>query len=614
MQYNDIKSKLIKSASKQSIPVLCEFELTSNCNFSCPMCYVCNEDNSLSTKQWISIFDEAIKNGMLFANMTGGEIFVRKDFNVLYEYLFDKGIKITLFSNGSIIPKETLELLSKKKPHYIAITLYGYDSQSYESFTKSKNSYENVISNIQQLKESNINTLIRTIPIKNIYDNLDKMIHLAKSLDMNLYYLSYVTKTNLKNLRNERLNAKELIDFEKKINQAFNYKDKTNDFEDDYKSCSALRATCFINHKGYMQPCALGYNLSKSIIENDFLETFKKLGIRFRELEETHPCRGCEFLNNCSTCVARRLNEEGNAKCSKYLKEVSITRSNLKYLNIAGIIIGLDYQYNEYFENNIEKYLIDDLPETSYNIRTHLVDTIELPKEEPDSTYSTRLIYGNGTKTSIYALDEEDNVMQLYKRSVDLKRTDIYLNKNLEQNFAEKEYVFSGIAFLDIAAFNGMVPLHGAGIICNNEAIIFSAPSKVGKTTHTKYWLEAFQDIQVYNEDKPVLYKKDNVLVTSGTPWSGKSTLNMNITIPLHSIVFLEQGKTNELRALSKKEKMTYLMRNILRPREEELWQRMFPTIDTLLKDTPMYLASVTNDLNSAKIIRDKLLGGNHEN
>jgi radical SAM protein with 4Fe4S-binding SPASM domain len=612
MNYIQLKSKLIKESAKKNIPILGEFELTSKCNFKCPMCYVSKLDTNhdMDTETWKLVFDEAIKNGLMFANLTGGEVFTRSDFIELYEYLFDKGIKITIFTNGSLLNAEILDVLRRKKPHYIAITLYGFDNDSYEVITKNKNAFDKVTENIKALKDSNINIMLRTLPLKIIYDNLNKIINLSKSLDSNLYYLSYITKSNCFDTRNERLSSKQLVDFEERINKAFNYNDLGNIFEDNYKSCSALRSSYFINYKGEMQPCALAYKPVKDILENDFLETFKELGIKFKELEEKNLCFDCEFLTNCSSCYARRISEEGNAKCAKYLRENSISRSNLKYYQIADLIIGLDYTYDDFLTNNIENYAIDDYPCESYNLRTHYVNSIKLPKRKPDMTYSTRLIFEDGLSEEVYALNENDEVMQKYTRSSDLRRIDIDFNKNVEQRFIEKEYVFTGIAFMEIAAFNGKIPLHGSGIICNDEAIVFSAPSKTGKSTHANYWIEAFEDIEIFNDDKPLIYQKDDRIVVAGTPWSGKSTINKNIVLPLKCIVFLEQGKTNELRELDNKDKITYLMRNILRPREEEIWNRMWETLEIVIKEIPMYIASVTNDIESAKIIKSKLFGG----
>lgn len=253
-------------------------------------------------------------------------MFLRNDFNSLYENLFDRGVKLTLFTNGSVLKEDTLELLRKKKPHYIAITLYGWDKHSYTDFTGVDNSYDSVIKNIRRLKENNISIILRTLPIKSIYHNLYKVIELAKTLDEKLQYFTYLTKLNIKDDVNQRLNPKELLDFEQKLIEAFNYKQVGNRFEDTYKSYGALRSSLYINHKGEMSPCSYAIRPIKSILANDFYQTFIELGDELKSLETQNPCSSCDHLSNCLSCFARRQLEEGELNCSKYLESITIKK------------------------------------------------------------------------------------------------------------------------------------------------------------------------------------------------------------------------------------------------------------------------------------------------
>jgi hypothetical protein len=93
----------------------------------------------------------------------------------------------------------------------------------------------------------------------------------------------------------------------------------------------------------------------------------------------------------------------------------------------------------------------------------------------------------------------------------------------------------------------------------------------------------------------------------SGSPWSGKTKRNKNITLPLHSIVFLEQGLSNQVRQLSNQEKVLHVMKNINRPRQDELWNKTQEVLEKLIYEIPMYLASITNSIEAAKIVKEKI-------
>ena len=85
------------------------FELTPRCNFRCPMCYVHMDPQQadqvgreLSAAQWINLAEQARDQGLVFALLTGGEPFIRKDFFEIYDAMKDMGLVISINSNGQI--------------------------------------------------------------------------------------------------------------------------------------------------------------------------------------------------------------------------------------------------------------------------------------------------------------------------------------------------------------------------------------------------------------------------------------------------------------------------------------------------------------------------------
>ena len=282
--YNELKNNILEYAYEQKIPVSGEFELIGTCNFACEMCYAKTFEKSLSKENWIKIFDMAQSAGLLYALLTGGEIFTHPDFIFLYEYLYDLGVKITLYTNGSLLSEEILACLKKRPPEMVAITLYGYDEESYKEFTK-VNGFTMVDKTIDLLRKEKINLALRTIPLPSIYKNLDKVIAYAKSKNLHLGYFLYVSK--VKNNELTRLSPKELMDFEKKIKKAFKLKPSSHKAK-----CGAFRNGYFINHLGYMQGCPMMAMPSKKI-EDDFLSTWLYLKEEWMDLLRNSPCSTC---------------------------------------------------------------------------------------------------------------------------------------------------------------------------------------------------------------------------------------------------------------------------------------------------------------------------------
>lgn len=333
--YSELKKKIIQDSAKQLIPVGGEFELTARCNLQCQMCYV-REDNSpeLTTEQWLKIFRQARDNGLFFALLTGGEVFLRKDFITLYNALYDMGVKITIYTNGTLITEEHAQALAVRPPEAVGITLYGSNNDTYLKVTKNRNGFNEVNRGIDLLKKYNINIFLRTIAIPDIYPDVDNIIEYAKSKNLIMHYSLYVgPRRNLcgKDISN-RLTPSQIIEYEKKFVSAFSmvnnkeFKNSENGF-----SCVALKSAYFITYEGLMQPCAmLGYP-SASIIINDFNFVWKQLQEKMKKISKCHDCSSCNYNNYCIQCPAKLYLEGDFSKCSSYLKEIAILRSEVEY-------------------------------------------------------------------------------------------------------------------------------------------------------------------------------------------------------------------------------------------------------------------------------------------
>ena len=109
-----------KKVTEQRIPLSGSIDLTHRCNLRCIHCYLGNKEvingkreEELSTTQWISIIDQITDAGCLYLLITGGEPLLRKDFGAIYRHAKTKGLMVTVFTNGTLITDDLLDLFSK---------------------------------------------------------------------------------------------------------------------------------------------------------------------------------------------------------------------------------------------------------------------------------------------------------------------------------------------------------------------------------------------------------------------------------------------------------------------------------------------------------------------
>ncbi len=93
-----------------------------------------------------------------------------------------------------------------------------------------------------------------------------------------------------------------------------------------------------------------------------------------------------------------------------------------------------------------------------------------------------------------------------------------------------------------------VLALHGSALCMDGEAIIFTAKSGTGKSTHARFWRETFGDrVWMINDDKPMIRLENGRAVVYGTPWDGKHHLSRNASAPLRAIVKLERDAENHI-------------------------------------------------------------------
>ena len=154
--------------------------------------------------------------------------------------------------------------------------------------------------------------------------------------------------------------------------------------------------------------------------------------------------------------------------------------------------------------------------------------------------------------------------------------------------------------------------MHGAVIGMDDEAIMFTAPSGTGKTTHIELWLDRFDEAYVLNGDKPLLFWKEGTCMICGTPWAGKEGMHYNENLPLRAIVFLERGTVNKIKKISLAEAYPLLMQQTYRSLEADDMKKTLDLMGRLCKAVPMYRLSCNMDAEAAEVAYEGIYERKH--
>ena len=169
------------------------------------------------------------------------------------------------------------------------------------------------------------------------------------------------------------------------------------------------------------------------------------------------------------------------------------------------------------------------------------------------------------------------------------------------------EYMATSFVFYRRLVDYGGMMLHASAVIKDGYAYLFSAPSGTGKSTHTELWLKVFPEAEILNDDKPAIRCVDGKVNVYGTPWSGKTSLNLNKCIPIGGICFLERSETNFIDEITTAEAIPLLLNQTIRPKMKENMDKLLNVLETILNNTKVYRMGCTISEEAAIMAYEKM-------
>ncbi len=154
----------------------------------------------------------------------------------------------------------------------------------------------------------------------------------------------------------------------------------------------------------------------------------------------------------------------------------------------------------------------------------------------------------------------------------------------------------------------GLIPyriflMHSSVVEADGFAYAFTAPSGVGKSTHTKLWMKNVPGCRIINGDKPLYrWEENGTFTVFGTPWNGKENWGENCSASLAGILFLERGETNAIRPASEPEAIARLMPQLYLRGDREAVDRQLSMVNALIRSVPFWVLTCNISDDAARL------------
>ena len=137
--------------------------------------------------------------------------------------------------------------------------------------------------------------------------------------------------------------------------------------------------------------------------------------------------------------------------------------------------------------------------------------------------------------------------------------------------------------------YNGFF-LHCSCLMYEGNAIVFTAKSGTGKSTHARLWREHLGDkVTMINDDKPIVRYLNDEFIIYGTPWNGKHSISNNIKAPIKAIYYLHQAKENRVERCDPISSISKMLSQTILPDNKRIMNELLDMMEKLVCNVPMF-------------------------
>lgn len=331
------------------------WEITRKCNLRCVHCRSSSEMEAkghpdFSTQEAFRVIDDIVSYANPVVVLSGGEPLIRKDVFEIARYGTDKGLRMCLATNGTLVNEETCEKIKSSGIRITSLSLDGADEAVHDDFRSQKGAFTGTINAARLFRKHGIEFIVNSSFTRRNQEQIPDVYKLAKELGATAWYMFMIVPTGRGEDIMKELISKEEYDgildwhynmekeedlmlvrptcaphyyrvvLQKAKEEGTSVKRRTLKFSTGgSKGCLAGQLICLIDVDGNVLPCSYFPKPAGNIRDQSFKDIWENSEL-FRDLRDFKKykgrCGSCEYVNVCGGCRARAYSVYGD-----YLEE-----------------------------------------------------------------------------------------------------------------------------------------------------------------------------------------------------------------------------------------------------------------------------------------------------
>ncbi len=173
------------------------WNITDRCNLSCTHCYnksgpARSTQGELTTEEAMLVIDDLAGMGVPLILFSGGEPLLREDLWDLARHALNRGLKMALSTNGTLITPNIAARIKECGIDYAGISLDGARAETHDRFRNLPGAFEQTIAAFSACKEAGLRCGVRVTLTKENCHELEALIDVAISLGASRFCLYWL--------------------------------------------------------------------------------------------------------------------------------------------------------------------------------------------------------------------------------------------------------------------------------------------------------------------------------------------------------------------------------------------------------------------------------------
>ncbi|HTW30874.1 MAG TPA: radical SAM protein [Candidatus Sulfotelmatobacter sp.] len=344
----NLLQEMTEKAQRLNVPFSVQVDLTYRCNERCVHCYLDHNDHGeMTTAEFKHLFDEMAEAGVFILTLSGGEIFLRKDFFELLEYArLTLGFCVKLKTNAIMIREREAARLREIGVESIQISIYSYRPEVHDAITLVPGSLKRSLDAIRFLKSQGLRVIMANVLMTQTVADYTGVRALADELGVECTIDPTITPMMdgdraVLNLGLEQNTLRQVFRDRALVGDVEEFcaiPPKPGESDLDATPCSAGHTACYVSPYGEVFPCVQfplpTGNVRKQKFVDIWRDSERMKEVRAIRVKDLTTCPSCTHVSNCTRCPGLAFLEGNMLGPSSQDCEKSFARTGVPSANM----------------------------------------------------------------------------------------------------------------------------------------------------------------------------------------------------------------------------------------------------------------------------------------